>query len=229
MRKKGISQEELKIIACISMLIDHVGAAFFPGSMWLRILGRLAFPLYCYLLVEGAAHTRDPKKYGRRLLLGAVLAEAPYDFLFFGRVTWAYQNVMVTLFLGLVMITWARSRKRYGYLLPLCLCFFAAEVLNADYGCWGVALIGLFAVTAEKNHEKLLQLAGMAAIFWLMDGVSVPVFGLRIPIQMFGLAAIVPIALYTGRKVTDSRGLKWAFYLFYPLHMVVLLLIGRAL
>ena len=83
MKKRDISQEGLKLIACVSMLADHVGAVFFPGSI-LRFMGRLAFPIYCFLLTEGACHTRNPKRYALRLLSGILLSELPYDVLFYG-------------------------------------------------------------------------------------------------------------------------------------------------
>ena len=228
MEKRGISQEGLKVLACVTMLLDHVGAVFYPGCLWLRAVGRLAFPLYCFLLVEGAAHTRNMERYGLRLLIGAVLSEIPFDLLFYGRITWAHQSVMVTLLLGLVMIGWARARKRYA-VLPFCVCFFAAEFLNADYGGWGIALIGLFLFTAEVSREKLWQFIGMALIFWLMDSADIAVFGWRIPVQMFGLLAMVPIALYSGRKQTGNKVVQWGFYLFYPVHLTVLYWIGRFL
>ena len=99
-RKFGLSQEGLKLIACVTMLIDHIGAVFFPYAIGLRIIGRISFPIYCFLLAEGVHHTRSPLKYGLRLLLVAVISELPYDFLFYGRFTWLRNSVMVTLLLG---------------------------------------------------------------------------------------------------------------------------------
>lgn len=223
MEKKGLSQEGLKLIACAAMLLDHIGAVLLPGP-GLRIVGRIAFPIFCFLLVEGAAHTRSTKKYGWRLFLGAVLSELPYDFLFYGEPTWEHQSVMVTLLLGLIMIHWMRKRK-WG-ILPFCLCFFAAEFVNAEYGCWGIALLGLVAFTAEKSREKLLQGIGMALIFWLMGSYSVALGPVQIPIQLFGLLSMIPIGLYSGRKRTANRAVQWAFYLFYPVHLTALLLIA---
>lgn len=86
MPKRGLSQETLKIIACVTMLLDHIGATFCPG-IGLRIVGRIAFPIYCFLLAEGVHYTHSPKKYGLRLLIGALLSEIPFDLLFFGELT----------------------------------------------------------------------------------------------------------------------------------------------
>ena len=109
MNKKIFSQEGLKILACVTMLLDHIGAVFMPSyanySLYyaLRIVGRLAFPIYCFLLAEGVAHTKNPVKYGLRLLLGVFLAEVPFDLAFSGGIDWGSQSVMVTLILGFGM------------------------------------------------------------------------------------------------------------------------------
>ena len=115
MKRFGMSQEMLKLIACMTMLIDHIAAvlvipsdaAMLAGDTtvaWVHVvmrgIGRVAFPIFCFLLVEGAHHTRNPRKYALRLSLGMVLSEIPFDLAFFGRLTWAHQSVMVTLLLG---------------------------------------------------------------------------------------------------------------------------------
>lgn len=224
MEKKGISQEGLKLIACLTMLIDHIGAVLLPG-LGLRIIGRIAFPVYCFLMVEGAAHSHNQKKYGQRLLIGALLAEFPFDLLFFGQFTWTHQSVMVTLLIGYFMILWARKQ---GILLPLLVCFFAAELLCTDYGGFGIALIAVFWTTSGKSYEPLLRIFGMALVFWCMESYRVTILGLQISIQMFGLLAMIPIAFYSGEKRTYSKWVQWGFYLFYPVHMLVLLLIERS-
>lgn len=113
MKKSGLSQEMLKIIACVTMLIDHVGATVvesqffvtpFDGIYYLyfamRIIGRVAFPIYCFLLAEGAHYTHDPRRYALRLFVGALLSEPGFDFALFGGWTWEHQSVMVTLLLA---------------------------------------------------------------------------------------------------------------------------------
>ena len=222
MKSKGITHEILKLIACTAMLLDHIGAVFGSG-FGLRIIGRMAYPIYCYLLLEGFMHSRNRNKYGIRLLLGMLLAELPFDYLFFGGFTWQHQSVMVTLFIGYVMIIW--SRKRGHVLLPFCVCFFAAELIHADYGGMGIAVIAAFMATAGKSRERLLQAAMLSLVFWIMESTPVPVLGMKVPIQMFGLLALIPISLYSGEKHTYNKCIQWAFYLFYPVHMIVLLLV----
>lgn len=222
MKTKGISQEGLKVIACVTMLLDHIGATIVP-QMGLRIIGRLAFPIYCFLLAEGISHTKNPQKYALRLLIGALLSEIPFDLLFFGELTLTNQSVMVTLLLGFLMAMW--TKKRGKILLPFAVCFFAAELLGTDYGGIGVALVGLFVVSAEKNNKFLIQLVGMAVLMLLMGSVEVSVGIVNVPIQMFALLAMIPIYFYSGRKRTNSIWMQRVFYLFYPVHLAVLLLI----
>lgn len=228
MEKKGLSQEGLKLIACMTMLIDHIGAAFVSGY-GLRIVGRLAFPIYCFLLAEGVHYTRDPKKYGLRLLIGALLSEIPFDLLFFGRLTWAHSSVMVTLLLGFLYGQTAKQVRSLGHKLLLVLPFMlAAELLGTDYGGWGVALIALFILSRGRQRSRWIQIVGVALICWLIGGASVRIAGVRVPIEMFGVLALIPIFCYCGRKATGNVWVQRAFYLFYPVHLTVLLLIFMA-
>ena len=222
MEKKILPQEGLKIVACLTMLLDHIGAVLVP-SMKLRVIGRLAFPIYCFLMAEGIVHTRNPKKYGLWLLIGVFLAELPFDLLFYRGLTLAHQSVMVTLLLGFMMVRWAKKRGRPW--LPFAVCFFLAEILGTDYGGIGVSLVGLFAFTADKPHKFLIQTAGMAVLMLLMGSVEVSVGIVNVPIQMFALFAMVPIWFYSGKKATSSPAIQWAFYLFYPVHLTVLLIV----
>ena len=113
----SLSGTALKRIACLSMLIDHIGAAllenglFRQNAVWqggirldfvMRMAGRLAFPIYCFLLVEGFVHTHDFRKYALRMLGFALLSEFPFDWAFFSGVYWGHQNVYFTLLLGLL-------------------------------------------------------------------------------------------------------------------------------
>lgn len=226
--KRGLSQESLKLLACVVMLIDHIGAVFVPGYA-LRCIGRLAFPLYCFLLAEGVHHTKHPWRYGLRLAIGAALSELPFDLLLYGGVTWQHQSVMVTLFLGFCA---GMCMKRTGDLLLKTLLVVpfavAAEWLGTDYGGMGVILIGLFLLSRNMPLKGLIQFLGMVVIFGLMASPRIyEIGGFNITIQMLGALAIVPIALYSGRKATKSKAVQLAFYLFYPVHLVVLLILAK--
>ena len=244
MEKRRLSQEGLKIIACVTMLIDHIGAILVLECFYratgdakgtlldiyeaLRIIGRLAFPIYCFLLVEGVFHTRSPKQYGLRLLVGAFLSELPYDFAFYGGINWANQSVMVTLLLGFLML---ESMKKCPHLLLKLLAVvpfaFVAEKLGTDYGAMGIMVIAVFACTRDMKHKHLWQFLGIWFVFspnhlMLLNWLG----GIHWTIQEWAVLAVVPIALYNGSKATNSKLLQRAFYLFYPVHLAVLYLIG---
>ena len=223
MKKTGMSQEMLKLIACVTMLIDHTGAVLFPQYLSLRVIGRIAFPIYCFLLAEGVFYTRSPQKYGLRLGVGAILSELPFDLALFGGITLQYQSVMITLLLGFMMgICMKHVNKPHWQVLLIIPFALVAEWLKTDYGGWGIVLIALFILSHDLPQRLVVQTIGMAAICYLMDSFVMSFGALRVPIEMFALAAMVPIGLYSGEKLSRSKALQWAFYLFYPVHLTVL-------
>jgi len=243
MKKQGISQETLKLIACITMLIDHIGATLVvrymqsnPGADLemmnvyniMRIIGRIAFPIYCFLLVEGVHRTRDPKKYGMRLFIGMLLSEIPFDlaFSFRGRMffDWTSNSVMVTLLLGFLMIEAMKRLEGFRKIVVILPFYIAAELLHTDYAGMGILLIAVFALTRGANHEKLLCTLG-AALVLSSGGRDMQILGIWISTESFALLSLIPIFCYDGRKLTHSKAVQWAFYLFYPVHIALLALV----
>lgn len=222
MRKKGLSQEALKGIACFTMLLDHIGATMVQGYA-LRIIGRIAFPIFCFLMAEGTFYTKNPRKYGLRLMIGALLSEIPFDLAFRGRLTWEYQNVMLTLFLGFLTVEIIqRTEFDIVKLLAVSGGFALAEWANTDYGGFGVLLVVLFSQTRGKLWFQTIMVAMFS---WMINSLKIPVLGILVPIEMFAIFAMIPIALYSGRKVTSNRAVQWGFYLFYPVHLMILVLV----
>lgn len=231
MKRKRISQEGLKLIACLSMLIDHCGYVFAPGYhiyYCMRIIGRIAFPIYCFLLAEGAHYTGSRKRYALRLTAGMLLSEIPFDLALSGGLTLRYQSVMVTLLLGFLAIcSVEKCRKWWTKTLVVIPFVILADLLMTDYGGHGVLLILLFAATREKTHKRLWQFLGMGVLCFTMGSAPVRLGSISIPIEMFALPALALIAWYNGEKRTRSPGVQWAFYLFYPVHLAVLAALSR--
>lgn len=224
MEKKGaLCQEALKLVACVTMLIDHT-AVVFGLSMWLRMIGRLAFPIYCFLITEGIAHTGSPGRYFLRLGIMAVISEPIYDFVLYGgRSPWAHQNVLWLLLLGAVMAEgMGRVNQPVWKILLIVPCYFIADALHLSYGGNGILLMALFALTRELPGGKWIQAVGMVLINGIMPSVNIRIFGLSVSVQLFGALAMVPIALYSGQKRTRSKAISWGFYIFYPLHLLAL-------
>lgn len=222
MEKRGLSQETLKVIACVTMLLDHIGAIFVSGYT-LRIIGRIAFPIFCFLMAEGAYHTKNPQKYALRLVTGALLSEIPFDLAFRRGLTLQTQSVMVTLLLGFLAIE--AIQKTDNGLIKLAITaigFLLGQLFKTDYGGYGVLLIILL---SQTRGQWWLQTVLVAAVAWMMNSVKIPVFGMKIPIEMFAVQAMIPISLYSGKKSSSSKAVQWAFYLFYPVHLTVLVII----
>lgn len=241
----GLSGAGLKWIAIICMLIDHVGAVLVEpivmGSVYpqmlttkqwvnlyyiLRGAGRIAFPIFCFLLVEGFAHTRNRLKYLRNLCIFAVISEVPFD-LGIARVpfTLQYQNVFCTLALGLIAI-WvieyietkcierniASKTSEWISLLPALVIAIVAEGANTDYGAVGILVICIF---YRYRQKKTLG----AMIVWV-------ILTLFSWLEVFCLPSVLTIKLYNGER---GRQHKYFFYVFYPLHLIILYAISKLL
>lgn len=217
--KKCFQQEHLKYMACLTMLIDHVGVLFFPRLIILRIIGRLAFPLYGFLIVQGVRYTGNRLYYGIRLGVAMLLAELPFDFAFYGGLTWQHQSVMVTLFFAYLMLIWMRNSNP---VLPLVVFFALAELVKCDYGGLGIAMIWMLSVTENEKWCWTTRILGLFMIFSMVPSSHITVEGIAIPIQLAGLAALIPMALYSGRKGGSGNWAQLVFYLFYPAHLGLL-------
>ena len=216
--ENGFNANQLKILAMISMTLDHIGLLLLPTWMILRVLGRLAMPIYAYMIAEGCRHTRDRKRYFLRIAGMAALCQAVYFFAM-GSV---YMCILVTFSLSILLIgaieNYQKKRDRASQVLAfasLLLVFFLCVALpellpgtdfGVDYGIAGVLLPVLVYFGSEKT--KYLT----AGLFLLGFGYG--------SVQWFALAAVPLLGMYNGQKGDRNLG-KW-FYLYYPLHLVVL-------
>lgn len=206
--KISLNSAQLRLIALISMLIDHMGYLLFPEAVWMRLVGRLAFPIFAFQIAEGYRHTRNFRKYCLRLALFALISEIPFDLMIGGTVFYpGHQNVMLTFLLGLLAL---RFWDQKNFLL-LVVTLLAAELLGADYGMLGAATVLLFHVLGGRNIALLISLAALHG------------FGYG-SIQIFAVAALIPIFLYNGQR--GSKAIQPLSYIFYPLHMLILYLIA---
>lgn len=208
-RSWGLNGFTLKWIAMLTMLVDHTGMALFPQYPVLRIIGRLAFPIYCFLLVEGAVYTSNWKKYLGRLLLFALISELPFDLARRGQVVaFDAQNVFFTLSFGLLAVIILKEQKNSlaAWIAALVL-VLAAEFFRTDYGGGGVMIILIFYLLRE--HMLLKSFCFGAEILWGYGGI-----------ENYALLALAPIVCYNGKK--GPGGLKYLFYVFYPAHLLLL-------
>ena len=227
-RSRGLDSGALKGIAAALMLTDHVGAILLPEVPVLRCVGRLAFPIFAFFIAEGYAHTRDFGRYFRRLAILAVVSEIPFNLENGAVFDLTRQNVLFTFCLALLTLRGleALGRERgfgrwAGCGLVLAAGFAAGELLRTDYGGWGVVTVALLQLCRDGKYAKLWLLLAMAAVNGLgMGSLTMPVFGGELPIQIFAVAALPVIWLYNGQA--GPKGLRRAFYVFYPAHLLVL-------
>lgn len=227
-RSRGLDGGALKGIAAALMLTDHVGAILLPEVPVLRCVGRLAFPIFAFFIAEGYAHTRDFGRYFRRLAILSVVSEIPFNLENGAVFDLTRQNVLFTFCLALLTLRGleALGRERgfgrwAGCGLVLAAGFAAGELLRTDYGGWGVVTVALLYLCRDGKYAKLWLLLAMAAVNGLgMGSLTMPVFGGEMPIQIFAVAALPVIWLYNGQA--GPKGLRRAFYVFYPAHLLVL-------
>ena len=258
--KRGINSAVLKNIAVVTMLIDHIGAVIMTrllirnglyeamvnqeaytawmgqnGGMYgiymaMRIIGRLAFPIYCFLLVEGFYHTRSRAKYAGRFFLFALISEVPFD-LAFSRRMWDFSsnNVFFTLLFGLLVIWGVEGIKQK----------FVADVYGEKAAAIRVILIivivvagGFLALLFRTDYD----LSGIVTIFAIymfypkkVKGMGIGVLVLTLLASIIEAAAfldMIPIYFYNG---TRGKQMKYFFYIFYPAHLFLLAMIARAM
>ncbi len=222
---RGLDGTGLKYIAMFSMLIDHAGAVlgnfwkFIPGGVRiLRMAGRPAFMIYCFLLAEGFVHTSDRKKYGIRLTLFGLISEVVFDLAVFGRpFYWGYQNVYFELALGLLVLEGIEQSYRLGgaasvgRLLALAAGCLGAEIIRSDYGAAGIVIMAGFYYFRNRRTAETIwaAAAGFYESFSYTWGA--------------GALAALPVFFYNGKR--GKRENKYFFYWFYPAHLLVLFLI----
>lgn len=244
--KKGISQEGLKLLACATMLIDHIGYVLIypayqhavildgPGTaaaehlyflyLLLRGIGRLSLPVFAFLLVEGFYHTKNKNRYMLRLAIGAAISELPYNLVVSGSPVWRdQQSIMVTLLLGFCALLAMERCSKLAW-KPVAMLPFAlfAELLHVDYGWSGIVLIALFELSRYLYNRDLIRFCGMLVLFHYQSSVMLRFGNISIPMQALGALSMLFIAAYDGRKITGSKAVQWGFYLFYPLHLMLL-------
>ena len=230
----------LHIIAMTLMLMDHLWATLLPAREWLTCAGRVAFPIFAFMAVEGYFHTRSFKKYILRMLLFAVLSEIPFDLMYGG--TWFYpvhQNVLWTFLLGLLGVWLMEQVRKKGktwmYLLVCVLVVPAGLVLGTlcmvDY--YGVGVLTVFVFYFLHGRKWWGFLGQLAALYWLnvelLGGLMYPVqlFGMEFELCQQGLAllALIPIWLYRGRQGYHSKPFQYLCYAFYPVHILLLVVV----
>lgn len=221
-----MSGSVLKLLACLSMLLDHI-AAYAPNCIpgigdvlfsigskeitiyyLMRSAGRLAFPIFAFLIAEGFIHTRNRTKYAINLLAFAIISEIPFNLAYSGNFFSPKQNVFFTLlfgYLGICCVERFNTTKNFRELLILSGLFVLSIIFRADYGCFGYGFTILMYIL--RKNRVLMAIIGSCVL----------------PSRWIGGTAFIPICLYNGKRGFATGIIaKYGFYLFYPVHHLIL-------
>lgn len=223
------------------MLCDHLWATLLPAQEWLTCIGRMAFPIFAFMLVEGYFHTSNVKRYMLRLLDFALISEIPFDLVCGSSVFYPYhQNVLWTFLIALLTIrvierAKAKSTVKSWLLavLAVLLGFLLATVTMVDYYGAGVLMVLTFYFFRGRKWWCFL---GQLLCMYLLNikvlggyyyAVTIAGHELEIMQQGIALLALIPIWLYKGRQGYSSKGFRYACYAFYPAHLLLLYIIWQ--
>ena len=258
----------LKILAAMFMLIDHIG--YFTDNAAFRIIGRLSFPIFAFLIANGFKYTKNVYKYAARLLVFAFVSEFAFDFAFNKKISFIefnglfpdiqLDNVFFTLFISLcflILNSFLKKNIKNHWLISVPLLFvmsFVATFISADYGALGVlwvVLFGVFDVEDKSQRIPLVACTVLLAVWRILIRLVTAVLGVSTShilfvnafiysgqagfmdkIQCFSTLAIIPILLYNGKNGAPKAPAmfifaKYFFYIFYPLHILLLTFIFR--
>lgn len=236
LKKKRINGYQIKIIAFISMAIDHFAVIFFNNSVLygdviidtnyeevyyvLRGIGRISFPLYAFLLIEGIKHTKSIMHYVFRIFMFAIISEIPYDWGVSGKVVnIQHQNIFFELLLGIVVVSiFQLCEKKMRWIgnlvvkILLSMMFmYISEYFRIDYGYVGILVIIMFYLIDNKNLSIIVACLLLSCM--LKD-------------ELFAWLAVFPIAMYDN---TRGHYKKYTFYMAYPIHLIIFRMIQVAL
>lgn len=209
-----LNSYHLKIIALITMIIDHFATIFIPEALGFRIIGRISFVLYAFMLVEGYYNTRNFKKYISKVFIWALISELPFDLAISGKIiNWQEQNIFFSLLFGLGAIYMIENSKIIIFKIIIAAIFLsAATICNIDYSWYGIALILSFYFLRNNWAVK----------FFTIEVLSILASFKIIIVQVFAFIGFIPILLYNGAR---GRKIGDIYYSFYALHLFIFAII----
>ena len=230
----------LHIMAMVFMIFDHLWGVFATdGYLWMTCIGRLTYPIFAFMIVEGYFHTKNLKKYVLRLLIFALISEIPFNLVMSS--SWIaplHQNVLWTFLIGILLIflnekankkaLWVRALVLLGTILLGCL---LGIITFVDYNHGGVLIILMFYVFRERKWWALL--GQIVCLYFIsvevISGQFIPIelFGktFELVVQSFCVLALIPIWLYQGKQGPYNKAIRYLYYGFYPAHLLLFALI----
>ncbi len=219
-----LTSNQLKVIAILAMVFDHCMVVFVPHDLavyeFLRLPGKLTAPIMCFLIAEGYYHTSNLPKYMGRLFWMAIISHIPFT-LCFGYDVWAFwraTDVMWSLLFGLIALTayhqksWSGGRK----LIVILLCCLLSY--SADWNYIAVLMILSYGVFRGYKNKKTAAHIGVGGLYLLQGALE----GASVTARLGVFFSIPLLRRYNGKRGRKSKALQWAFYWFYPVHLLLL-------
>lgn len=239
----------LKIIALITMFIDHFGYVFMGNFSFCNFIGRIAFPIFAFQISEGYEHTKNLKKYFLRLGIFAIISQIPF-YLFANKHLGSNAltlNVFFTLFLGLLSIylydyinnLLQKQKSNFSNnmsdkkvlaltiiskivgIIVVLLIAYVAELMNTDYGFWGVLVVFMFYVLKSKELLMTIAFFALCIAKYIIPYIQ---SGFNLVYLVLALCTFLPIIFITSYKGKQGPKIKYLLYIFYPLHLLILYL-----
>lgn len=206
------------------MLCDHAGYAFLGSFSFFNLIGRIAFPIFAFQIVQGYIHTSNLKKYALRLLIFACISQIPFMLFLSTFSNNLYLNIFFTLFLGVICLYgFDKIKNRYLKVLFVVLICILAHFMQVDYGAYGVLSIFVFYIFSKIFPNKYIMCIFFILITiakYLPNIIAYPsIYYVYIGCIIFTCISLIPICTYNGKKGTD---VKYLFYAFYPVHLLIL-------
>ena len=232
-----ITSAALHIIAMLFMLCDHLWGTVIPGNDWLTCLGRISFPIFAFMIVEGYFHTGNLKKYVGRLLLFAVISEIPFNLAMGSRLFYPiHQNVLWAFLMAIGFIHWNEKARKSGKLwkrvivgvTSVILAYLSGLLTMVDFYHAGILTVLVFYFFKERKwYNYIVQFVCLWYInMEMLGGISYQINILGntyfIVRQGFALLAFIPIWLYRGRQGYHNKAFQYFCYWFYPVHLLIL-------
>ena len=227
----------LHIMAMIFMLCDHLWGTIVPGNDWLTCVGRISFPIFAFLIVEGYFHTGNLKKYVCRLFLFAILSEIPFNLVMGSSVFYPFhQNVLWSFLISIGLIHWNEKARATSKIwiqvltagLSILVGYFVGLVTFVDFYHAGSLTVLVFYFFRKRKWWCYI---GQVVCLWYINAEILGGFTYEFQLagktiffarQEFALLALIPIWLYHGKQGYHNKKLQYFYYLFYPVHLLVL-------
>ena len=236
-KRVEITSASLHIMAMIFMLCDHLWGTIVPGNDWLTCIGRISFPIFAFMIVEGYFHTSNLKKYAGRLFVFALISEIPFNLALGSRIFYPiHQNVLWSFLISLGLIHWNEKAKKSGKLWKRLVVGTASVILGylggiltmVDFYHAGVlTVLAFYFFRGRKWYNYFgqfvtlwyINMEMLGGYSYMIDIMGKTYFLVR---QSFAMLALVPIWLYSGRRGYHSKAFQYFCYWFYPVHLLVL-------